>query len=133
MLLKRKSIEETFVNKKKLKKGRANVYKTMHVCLGRQLQDAESILGDENADVLIDCFLPWCQEPSDDNFPEVVLPAGFGVRNCHGCKGKTSRKKCPPPKDFAFHMQALQILKDQQQSNGTNIMATFTSILPCHV
>ena len=30
MLLKRKSIEGTFVNKKELKKGRANVHKTMH-------------------------------------------------------------------------------------------------------
>ena len=31
---KRKSIEGTFVNKKKLKIGRTNVYKTMHVGLG---------------------------------------------------------------------------------------------------
>ena len=34
----------------------------MHVGLGRQLQEAESILVDENADVPIDCSPPCSQE-----------------------------------------------------------------------
>ena len=39
--LKSKITEWTFVNKKKLKKGRDNIYKTMHNGLGRQLQEAK--------------------------------------------------------------------------------------------
>ena len=55
---KRKNIKGTFVNKNKWKKGRDNVYKTMHVGLGRQLQEAKLILADENPEVSIDCSPP---------------------------------------------------------------------------
>ena len=53
MPLTMKSIEGTFVNKKKSKKGRDEVYKTMHVDLGKQLQEAALIIAEENADVPI--------------------------------------------------------------------------------
>ena len=60
--LKRKSdIEGRFVNRK-LKKGRANIYKTMHVGLGMQLKEAKGILAEENEDVPIDCSPPCGQE-----------------------------------------------------------------------
>ena len=78
-LMKRKHIERTFVNRKKLKKGRGNAYKTVHVGLRRQLQEAKLILADENADVPIDCSPPCGQELPEENFPEAVL-TGLGVR-----------------------------------------------------
>ena len=112
--LKRKSIEWTFVHKNKLKKGRGNVYKIMHVCLGRQLQEAKLILADENADAPIDCSPPCGQEPPQKNFPEVIILAGLGVGKCHGCGGNL-KKKCSPQKDFEFHMQELCIWKDQKE------------------
>ena len=72
---------------KKLKKARANVYKTLYVGLGRQLQEVKSILADENADVPIDCSPP-CGQELPESFLEAVLLVGFGVRKCHGCRGK---------------------------------------------
>ena len=93
--LKRKSgIEGKFVNKK-LKKGRANVYKTMHVGLGRQLKEAKAVLTEENENVPIDCSPTCGQEPPQENFPEVVLLAALGVQKWQDCKGEIFRAKCP--------------------------------------
>ena len=92
-------IERKFVNKKKLKERRANVYKIMHVGLGRQLQEGESVIGEEHADATTGCSPTCGQALPGENFPEVIL-AGLGVR------GKF-KKEMPTPKDFAFHMQAL--------------------------
>ena len=75
-----------FMNKKKLKKGRAFIFKTMHVGLGRQLKEAKVILAEE--DVPIDCSPPCGQEPPKENFTELVLLAAVGVGKCQGCKGK---------------------------------------------
>ena len=86
-LLKRRSgIEGKFV-KKKQKKGRTNVYKTMYVGLGRQLKEAEAILAGENADAPIDCSPPCGQEPPKENFLEIVFLAALGIRDCHSCEG----------------------------------------------
>ena len=86
--LKRKSsIEGRFVNKKKLQKGRDNVYKTIHVGLGGQLKEAKTILDEENADVSIDFSPPCGQELPKGNFWWIVFLAAFGVRKCQGCKG----------------------------------------------
>ena len=72
-LLKTKTgMEGKFLNKKKMKKERANVYKTMHIGLGRQSKEAKGC----------------SQELPDENLPEVVLLAALGVRKCQGCKGK---------------------------------------------
>ena len=71
-LLKRKNIEGIFVNKK-LKKGRANVYKTMHVGFGMQLQEAKSILAEENADAPVDCSPPCGQQSPKENFPKLFF------------------------------------------------------------
>ena len=89
------SIEGTFLSKRKLKKGRANVFKAMHVGLGRQLKEAEAILAEE--DTPIDCSHPCNQELLQKKFPEVVPLAAFGVRKCQGCKGEIIRTKCPLP------------------------------------
>ena len=95
--LKRKSsMEGKFVNKKKLKKGRANLYKTMHVGLGKQLKEANAILTEENTDEPFDCCPPCSQELPKETFPEVVLLAALGVRKCHSCKGDILRMNCPP-------------------------------------
>ena len=132
-LLKRNSIEGTFVNKKKSKTGRGKVYRTMHVGLGGKLQEAESIIAKENTDIPIDCSPPCGQEMPEENFQEVVLNTGLGLRRFHSCKGKIKKKRCPLPKDFAFHMQVLQIWKDQNTMEWHHVTAMFTSTLPCHV
>ena len=85
---KRKNIEGTFVNKEKSKKGRSKIYRNMHLGLGRQLQEASSIIAKENADSPINCSSPCAQEPPEEDFPEVVLLAGLDWRKCHGCKGE---------------------------------------------
>ena len=102
--MKRKNGVEGKSVKKEMKKGRANVYKTMDAYLGRQLKEAEAVLTEENANVPID-WSPHCgQEPPKENFPEVVLLDALGVRKCQGCKGKILRMKCPPSKKLVFHM-----------------------------
>ena len=45
----------------------------MHVGLGRQPQEAKSILAEENADVPIDCSPSCGQGPPEENFLKVVL------------------------------------------------------------
>ena len=51
----------------------------MHVDLGRQLQEAKLIIAEVYYNVLIDCSPPCTQEPSEDNFLEVVLLAFLGI------------------------------------------------------
>ena len=98
-------IEGKFLSKKKPKKGRANVYNTMHIGLGRQLKEAEALLAEE--DVTIYCSPPCSQELPEENFTEVVLLAALGIRKCYGGKGEIIRTVCPPPKDSVFCLQAL--------------------------
>ena len=86
-------------NKKKPKKGMANVYKTMHVCLGRQLKEGKAILAGE--DVPIDCCPPYSQRLPKKNFLEVVFLAALGERKCQGFKGKF-KEQMPAPKDLVF-------------------------------
>ena len=61
----------------KKKKKKSSVNKHMHVGLGRQLKEAESILAEE--DVPIDSSPACSQELPEENFPEVVLLAVLGV------------------------------------------------------
>ena len=104
------SIEGKFVNKKKLKKGRVNVYETKHVGLGRQLEEAEAVTAKEV--VFIDCS-PLCgQELLEKNFPEVVLLSTVGVRKCWSCKGRNFKNEVLTPEDLVFCMQVLQIWRD---------------------
>ena len=84
---KRKSIEGTSVNKKKLQKVRAKDYRNIHVDLGRQLQKAKSVIAEENAEVPIEWSPPCRQEPPEENFSEIVPLASLGVRKCYRCKG----------------------------------------------
>ena len=124
------SIKGTFVNKRKLKKGRGNVYKTMHVGLERQLQEAQLFLAEKNADVPIDCSPPCGQEPPEENFQEFVLLAGLGVIKCHSCKGEIKKKKCPPSKDLAFHMQVASHM--ERPKNKGIVLMLWKYLPPLH-
>ena len=68
----------------------ATVNKNMYVGLGRQLKEAKAIFAEE------DVLSPHTQEMPEENFPEVVLLALFGVRKCHGCNGQIIRKIASP-------------------------------------
>ena len=59
-------------------------------------------------DTAFDCFPPCSHEPTEENFPEVVLLAALCLTKYQGCKEKILRTKLPLPKDLVFHMQALQ-------------------------
>ena len=84
---KKKSIEGSFVRKNKTKKGKKTVYKNIHSGLRRQLQEAESILVEED-DMPIESSPPCGQELPVEIYPEVVLYSGLSMKKCHGCKGQ---------------------------------------------
>ena len=67
----KKSIEGSFVTKKKGKEDKKKVYRNIHVGLGRQPQETESILAEDN-DTPIECLLCG-QEPLAENYLEAVL------------------------------------------------------------
>ena len=92
----------------------------MHAGLGRQLHEVESIIAEEYTDAAIDCSPPCGQELPEENFTEVVLLAGLGVGKCHRYKGDILKREC-------------EYGKTKKQWNDINIMAMFTSTLPCHV
>ena len=77
--MKTSDIEGKFVNKKKLKKGRANVYKAMHVGFGRQLKEAKAILAEENAEAPIGCSPPCGKKPPQGEFPKGCSSCCFRV------------------------------------------------------
>ena len=99
--LKRKSIEGTIVNKKRLKKGRKNVYKIMHVGLRRQLPEAESILTEENMDVPFDCSPSCHQEPPKENFQMLSFLLGKVKEIAMVARGNF-KKEMPIPILFHF-------------------------------
>ena len=122
-------LEGTFVWKKKQKK--ASVNKNMHVGPGRQLKKAEAILADE--DVSINYSPPCTQEIPEENFPEVVLLATLGVRNCHGCKGQIM-KKIASPKDLVFFACRLFEYWDWiNKQSGKDVMEIFIFTWQYHV
>ena len=66
----------------------------------------------------IECSPPCSQELPQENFPEVVLLAAFGVRKCHGCKREILNKIVTPQR-FGLPHAGSSIM----DIKGTNRMA----------
>ena len=64
------------------------VYRNIHVCLGRQLQEAESVLARDGDGTPI-TNSPACeQELLAENYLEVILFSSLGMKHCHSCRGE---------------------------------------------
>ena len=111
---KEKSIGGSFVTKNNGKKGKEEIYRNIHAGLGRQLQEVECILADDDDDVPIECSPPYGQDLPAENYNEIVLFSGLGITKWHGCMGETIWKMYLPPTEFDFHVKALCIWKDSK-------------------
>ena len=81
--------------------GKTKVCRNNHVGFRRQLQEAESILAEEEDDNTTFEYSPLCgQELPAKNDPEVVLFSGVAIRKCHGCKGEIVQNINLLSKDF---------------------------------
>ena len=52
----------------------------MHVGLGKQQQDTESVLAEGDSDAAINSSPPCGQESPEEHFPEVVIFYGLGIK-----------------------------------------------------
>ena len=93
-------------------KGKNKANRNFHVGFGRQLQEAQHIL-DDNDDTQIESSSYCGQGYPAENGPDLSYLAGLGIRKSHGCQEDIVCSMYPPPKGFAFHMKALKIWKDQ--------------------
>ena len=97
--------------------------KNTHIGLRRQLEEAEAILAEE--DVPIGCSPPCSQELPQENFPEVVLLAAYGVRKCHGCKGEILKQNCQHPKIWFFTCGLFEYGDQRDKQNGKDATEMF--------
>ena len=64
----------------------------LHIGLGRQLWEAQSILNDDNDNTPIEYSPPHGQEPPAESYPEVVLILAWIEKNAMAVKEKLSEK-----------------------------------------
>ena len=68
---KRKSTEGSFLSKRKSKKARGKFHRYIHVSLGKELQEAESVLAQEDSHGPIDSSPPCGLELPENNLLKV--------------------------------------------------------------
>ena len=120
----------------------------MHIGLGRQLQEARSILGEENAYETINCSPPCGQELPDENFREAGLLSGLGYKSAHSQKislftcrtceygGTKSKEWCQCYGNVYFHLTMSFVQKHNKKMTFEDVtiaMDTFTLLIPDHL